>query len=75
MQVPTDGQYQVIYQKTQDIVSKRIPEAVLAKPADFDKIFDDFIDELNRVGAEQMEAEYTELVKARVSLFTGKDVK
>lgn len=75
MQVPTDGQYQVIYQKTQDIVSKRIPEAVLAKPEDFDKIFDDFIAELNRAGAEEMEAEYTELVKARVSLFTGKDVK
>lgn len=75
MQVPTDGNYQVIYQKTQDIVRKRIPEAVLAKPADFDKVYDEFIAELNRVGAEKMESEYTELVKARVSLFTGKEIQ
>ncbi|OKP65931.1 ABC transporter substrate-binding protein [Paenibacillus sp. P3E] len=75
MQVPTDGDYQVIYQKTQDIVHKRIPEAILSSPADFDKIYDAFLDELNKVGAEKMEKEYTELVKARVSLFTGKDIK
>ncbi|GIO86953.1 ABC transporter substrate-binding protein [Paenibacillus faecis] len=75
MQVPTDGNYQVVYQKTQDIVRKRIPEAVLAKPADFDKVYDEFIAELNRVGAEKMESEYTELVKARVSLFTGKEIQ
>ncbi|MHA6528799.1 ABC transporter substrate-binding protein [Paenibacillus sp. BAC0078] len=75
MQVPTDGDYQVIYQKTQDIVHKRIPEAILAKPADFDKLYDAFLKEMNDVGAEKMEKEYTELVKARVSLFTGKDVK
>ncbi|MFD1178604.1 ABC transporter substrate-binding protein [Paenibacillus puldeungensis] len=75
MQVPTDGDYQVIFQKTQDIVRKRIPEAVLAKPADFDKIYDAFIAELNATGAEKMEKEYTELVKARVALFTGKDIK
>lgn len=75
MQVPTDGDYQFIYQKTQDIVHKRIPEAILAKPEDFDKLYDAFLEEMNKAGAEKMEKEYTELVKARVSLFTGKDVQ
>lgn len=75
MQSPTDGDYPVIYQKTQDIVRKRIPEAIMAKTADFDKIYDNFIDELNKAGAEKMESEYSELVKARVLLFTGKEVK
>lgn len=75
MQVPTDGDYQVIYQKTQDIVHKRIPEAILADPADFDRLYDAFLEEMNKAGAEKMEKEYTELVKARVSLFTGKDVQ
>lgn len=75
MPVPTDGDYQVIFQKTQDIIRKRIPEAVLAKPENFDKIYDDFIAELNKAGAEKMEAEFTELVKKRVALFTGKDVQ
>ncbi|RCX22650.1 carbohydrate ABC transporter substrate-binding protein (CUT1 family) [Fontibacillus phaseoli] len=75
MPVPTDGDYQVISKKSQDIIRKRIPEAVLAKTADFDKIYDGFLAELDKAGAEKMEAEYTELVKARVSLFTGKDIK
>ena len=61
-------------QKTQDIVRKRIPEAILVKPADFDKVYDAFIAELNKECAEKMEKEYTELVKERVSLITGKDV-
>lgn len=75
MQVPTDGDYQVIYQKTQDIIQKRIPEAILAKADKFDQVYDDFLAELDKVGAEKMEEEYTELVKARVSLFTGKEIK
>lgn len=75
MQVPTDGDYQVIYQKTQDIIQKRIPEAILSKPDQFDSIYDDFLAELDRAGAVKMEQEYTALVKARVALFTGKDVK
>jgi putative aldouronate transport system substrate-binding protein len=75
MQAPTDGDYPVIYQKTQDIVRKRIPEAIMSKPDDFDGVYDAFIDEINKAGAEKMESEYSELVKARVSLFTGKDVQ
>ena len=71
MPVPTDGDYNVIFQKTQDIIRKKIPEAILAKTTDFDKVFDGFIADLNKVGAEKMEAQYTELVKARVALFTG----
>ncbi|MNH83669.1 Lipoprotein LipO precursor [compost metagenome] len=75
MTVPTDGEYQVIFKKTQDIIRKSIPEAVLSKPADFDKVYDNFLANLDKAGAPKMEAEYTKLVKARVSLWTGKDVK
>lgn len=63
MPVPTDGQYQVIFNKTRDIVRKRIPEAILSKPADFDKVYDAFLVELDKAGAQDMEKEFTELVK------------
>lgn len=75
MPVPTDGDYQIIFQKTQSIIRKRIPEAILASPSEFDSVYDSFIEELDKAGAKKMEAEYTQLVKARVALFTGKDVR
>lgn len=72
MQVPTDGDYQVIYQKTQDIIQKRIPAAILEAPDKFDQVYGEFLAELDKVGAREMEEQYTALVKARVELFTGK---
>ncbi|WP_018752621.1 ABC transporter substrate-binding protein [Paenibacillus sanguinis] len=75
MPVPTDGDYQVIFQKTQDIIRKRIPEAILAKPDQFDAVFDSFLAELDKAGAAKMEAEFSELVKDRAALFTGKNIE
>lgn len=75
MQAPTDGDYEVIYQKTQDIVDKEIPKVILAKTEDFDKLYDQFLADLDKAGAKKMEEEYTQLVKNRVKLFTGKDVQ
>ncbi|PWV99683.1 putative aldouronate transport system substrate-binding protein [Paenibacillus cellulosilyticus] len=75
MQVPTDGEYQVIYTKTQAIVDKDVPKVVLAKTEDFDKVYDEFIADLDNAGAKKMGEMYTALVKNRVKLFTGKDVQ
>lgn len=74
MQVPTDGDYQVTYQKTQDIIQKRIPAAILEAPDKFDQVYDEFLAELDKAGAREMEEQYTALVKARVELFTGKAI-
>ncbi|WP_044480330.1 ABC transporter substrate-binding protein [Paenibacillus antibioticophila] len=74
MQVPTDGDYQVIYQKTQDIIQKRIPAAILEAPDKFDQVYDEFLAKLDKAGAREMEEQYTALVKARVELFTGKAI-
>ncbi|AOZ93458.1 ABC transporter substrate-binding protein [Paenibacillus crassostreae] len=71
MPAPSDPEYTVAYQKTQDIIRKRIPEAILAKPEKFDQIFDDMLAELDKVGAVQMEQKYTEYVQDRVKLWTG----
>jgi putative aldouronate transport system substrate-binding protein len=75
MPVPSGTDYDVTFRKTQDIVRKRIPEAVLTTPANFDKVYDDMLAELDKAGAVEMEKQYTVWVKDRVSLWTGKDVK
>ena len=70
--VEEGSQYTVTFQKTQDIIRKRIPEAILTTPEKFDAVYDGMLAELDKAGAEKMEAEYTELVKARVDLWSGK---
>ncbi|MCM3126796.1 ABC transporter substrate-binding protein [Paenibacillus provencensis] len=76
MPIPTDsGNYNVIYQKTQDIIQKRIPEAIIATPDQFDAIYDNMLAELDKEGAVEMEQQYTEWIKERVRLWTGKDVE
>ena len=75
MPVPSDTEYNVTFQKTQDIIRKRIPEAILAKPDQFDTLYDGLLAELDKAGAVEMEKQYTVWIKDRVSLWTGKDVK
>ncbi|MEK5057487.1 ABC transporter substrate-binding protein [Paenibacillus sp. FSL H7-0326] len=75
MPIPTDsGNYNVIYQKTQDIIQKRIPEAIISAPDQFDAIYDNMLAELDKEGAVEMEQQYTEWIKDRVRLWTGKDI-
>ncbi|MNP61414.1 hypothetical protein D3C76_1565940 [compost metagenome] len=70
--VEEGSEYTVTFQKTQDIIRKRIPEAILTTPEKFDAVYDGMLAELDKAGAEKMEAEYTELVKGRVDLWSGK---
>lgn len=71
MQVPSDSDVNIIYNKLTEIIRKRIPEIILAKPADFDTKYDAFLAELDKNGAQKMEAGYTELIKQRVALFNS----
>ncbi|MGG1638531.1 ABC transporter substrate-binding protein [Paenibacillus sp. NRS-1760] len=66
----TGSQANVIFQKTQDIMKKRIPEAILAKPADFDKIYDAFLKDLDDAGVAKLNAEFTKMVQDRVELWS-----
>ncbi|MBD2872510.1 ABC transporter substrate-binding protein [Paenibacillus arenilitoris] len=66
----TGSQANVIFQKTQDIMKKRIPEAILAKPADFDKIYDAFLKDLEDAGVAKLNEEFTKMVQDRVELWS-----
>ncbi|WP_017814260.1 MULTISPECIES: ABC transporter substrate-binding protein [Paenibacillus] len=66
---PDDPNYTVNFQKSQDIVRKRIPEAILASPDQFDKIYDQMIAEISTDDMKKMEAEYTQMIKDTVELW------
>ncbi|MDP1511757.1 ABC transporter substrate-binding protein [Paenibacillus sp. CMAA1739] len=75
--ITTDNEsnYNVTFKKTTDIIRKRIPEAILAPASNFDTVYDNMIKELDAAGAVQMEQQYTQLVKDRVELWSGKAAK
>lgn len=72
MPIPTNTNYNVIFQKSQDIVRKRIPEAILAKPDQFDTVYDRMLQELNQAGVPKAEKVYTSLIQNRLKLWHGK---
>lgn len=67
--IPGDSEIIVLDNKLKDITWKRIPEAILSKPADFDKIWDVYMAELEKAGVEKAEDLREELVKQRVKLW------
>ncbi len=67
--IPGDSEILVLDNKLKDITWKRIPEAILSKPADFDKIWDSYMAELDKAGVEKVEDMREELVKQRVKLW------
>ena len=67
--IPGDSEIVVLDNKLKDITWKRIPEAILAKPADFDKVWDAYMKDLEKAGVDKAETLREELVKKRVKLW------
>ncbi|WP_379131307.1 ABC transporter substrate-binding protein [Paenibacillus sp. sgz500958] len=68
--IPGDSEIVVLDNKLKDITWKRIPEAILSKPADFDKIWDAYMADLDKADVTKAEDLREELVKKRVKLWT-----
>jgi len=66
----TGSQANVIFQKTQDIMKKRIPEAILTSPDNFDNVYDAFLKDLDDAGVDKLNAEFTKMVQDRVELWS-----
>ena len=64
--IPADSDLNVINQKMQDTVMKRIPEAILAKPSDFDAAYDKFIAEMKADGCDQAGLIFSGMVKDKI---------
>lgn len=69
--VPSGSNLELILQRCLDITKRKVPEAILANPDDFDRVWDEFMSELESAGVDEAEKEYTELIKNRVELWGG----
>ncbi|GIQ70608.1 extracellular solute-binding protein [Xylanibacillus composti] len=69
LNIPADSEYTVIKAKFDELVDKRIAEAVLAKPEEFDAIYDAMLDDFERIDVPKMEAEFSKHLKARLDLW------
>lgn len=70
---PGGSDYTVPFQKSQDIVRKAIPAAIVAASEQFDAIYDQMLTDLEGNGIPEMEALYTQVVKDTVETWgTGK---
>ncbi len=67
--IPTDTDAAIIMQKYDEITAKRIPAAVLAKPEEFDALWDQYLAELESAGIDQLEKEFNELIQGRLRLW------
>ncbi|WP_339849760.1 ABC transporter substrate-binding protein [Paenibacillus sp. FSL W7-1088] len=67
--VPSDDEINIIANKVKDITWKQIPQAVMAKPEEFDAIWNDYQQKLVDAGVEKMEHGFTKYVQDRVKLW------
>ncbi|MCZ8521362.1 MULTISPECIES: ABC transporter substrate-binding protein [Paenibacillus] len=67
--VPGDDEVTILGNKMKDITRKRIPQAIMSSPEAFDKIWDEYQQELIKVGVEKMEKGFTKYVQDHVKLW------
>jgi putative aldouronate transport system substrate-binding protein len=67
--VPGDSEITVLDEKLKNITWKMIPKIILAKPEEFDKMWDDYVAQLEKADVHQAEELRGELVKQRVKLW------
>lgn len=67
--VPSDSDSTVIEEKLKNITWKMIPKAILAKPEEFDALWDDYVAQLEKADVHKAEQLREQLVKDRVKLW------
>jgi len=68
--IPSDNDLTVLDERLKTITWKMIPQAVLAQPEDFDKVWDDYVKQLEDAGVQEAEELKTQLIKERVELWS-----
>lgn len=71
--IPASSDTAIIQQKADDLTTQKITQAILAKPEEFDAIWDGMIEELIAIGIEDAEKEMTQLTLDRMELWGTKE--
>jgi putative aldouronate transport system substrate-binding protein len=66
---PQGSEEQVILQKASELIRLYVPRAVMAKPSDFDKVWDEFMKELNNLGIQKVYEAYEREMHKRYKLW------
>ncbi|OAK67967.1 ABC transporter substrate-binding protein [Lederbergia galactosidilytica] len=69
--IPGGSDLEVKNQRMLDVTFKRIPEAILANPDDFDTIWETFMKDLEKAGVEEAEEEFTKIIQDTVELWSN----
>lgn len=69
--IPAGSDIQVIQQRADDITETRITQAILADPAEFDKLWDAMLVELEEAGVDKLNEEMTQLTQNILELWSG----
>lgn len=67
--IPSDSDISIIQQKCDDYVQQAITQAILGKPENFDKAWDEVQKTLESYGVDKLNKEMTELTKTRLKLW------
>jgi putative aldouronate transport system substrate-binding protein len=67
--IPSESDLVVLEEKLKNITWKRIPEAILAKPDQFDAIWDKYMKEIEAAGVEKAEGLRQQLLNERLALW------
>jgi len=69
--IPSDTEAAVVMAKYDEITAKRIPEAVLATPSEFDERWDSYMQELKDINISLLETEFNKLIDEKIQLWTN----
>ncbi|MCX7949926.1 MAG: hypothetical protein N2509_07415, partial [Treponemataceae bacterium] len=71
--VPPDGSpAQIAWKKAEDLYRKYLPRIILARPAQFESLWNEYVSELNKIGLEEYEKFMTQEIKKRVANWSPK---
>ena len=68
---PSDSELAVLFTRIDEIMKKRIPQIILSKPSEFDRLWDEFMQDIEAAGVEKMEDLYEQYVKERIEHWNG----